>query len=213
MGFRPKDENELAILSDDDLVAYLVAARDAGQDEEVRRATGVLVFGRYSQQLGLIRKKVRSPQDAEDILGEVILDMLNAVFRGIHTGEFFSLFFRIRDRRIADFYKKAEREPDSETERSDGPDLIQELLGMEEFSGESEVRMLIDDCLSQHSERDQAVIRMRIDGYASKEVAERINRGNLGGEKKMTPANVDQIFARFKHRLRPELFPGEGGEE
>ncbi len=212
LSFRPKDERQLEQLSDDQLVAYIVGARDGGYDDEVRTATSILVFRRYRQQLAFIRKKVRSPEDAEDILGDVILDMLNAAFRGTFTGEFFSLFFIIRDRRIADHYKKIEGEPEAATSNPDGPDLIEELLGSEEFTDESEVRMLIEQCLSQYPDRDRAIIAMRIEGFPSREVAETVNRQRIGGETKMSPANVDQIFARFKHRLRPELFPDEGGD-
>ncbi len=212
MSFRPKNEHQLSKLSDDDLVAYLIAARDAGHDDEVRKATGILVYSRYRQQLAFIRKKVRSAEDAEDILATVTLDMLSAAFRGNYTGQFFSLFFTIRDRRIADFHEKAGREPEAEPVNPEGPDLIEELLGSEEFAGESEVRMLIDECLESVSPRDQEIVRMRRDGFPSKEVADRINQGNLGGKTKMTPANVDQIYARFKHRLHPELFPEDGGE-
>jgi len=212
LSFRPKDEYQLSKLSDDDLVAYLIAARDSGHDDEVRKATGVLVYSRYRQQLAFIRKKVRSAEDAEDILATVILDMLSAAFRGNHTGQFFSLFFTIRDRRIADYYEKAGREPEAEPVNPDGPALIEELLGSEEFASESDARMVIEQCLSAMSHRDQEIVRMRMEGFPSKEVAYRINQGNLDGKTKMTPANVDQIYARFKHRLHPELFPEDGGD-
>ncbi len=212
MSFRPKDERQLEQLSDEQLVEYLVEARDAGYDEAVRTATSILVFRRYRQQLAIIRKKVKSLQDAEDILGDVILDMLSAAFRGNFTGEFFSLYFTIRNRRIADYYKKIGREPVSVDPRPDGPDLIEELLGSEEFTSESEVRMLIHESLSGESGRNREIIRMRIEGLPSRDVAEEVNQRQIGGETQMSPANVDQIFARFKHRLRPELFPDEGGD-
>lgn len=211
MKFRRKDDHELQNLSDDDLVAYVVEARNAGLDEEVRKGVGILVFRRYDQQLAFIEKKVRQPEDAEDILSEVITDMLKAAFKGDYTGEFFSLFFVIRDRRIADFYKKGEREPEFEHPPDDG-DLIDILVETGDFTDESEVRMFVDDVLSGYSERDCLVIRKRIDGHPAKEVALSVNESGDDGGKSMTPANVDQIYARFKHRLRPELFPAQGGD-
>jgi RNA polymerase sigma factor (sigma-70 family) len=210
LSFRPKDERQLEQLSDDLLVAYIVEARDGGYDHELRTATSILVFRRYPQLLASIRKKVRSAEDAEDLLGETILDMLKAAFRGTFAGEFFSLFYVIRNSRIADYYKRADRDPEFETSHSDGPDLIEELLGSEEFTAESEVRMLIEECLAEYPERDATLIRMRIDGFPSKEVAAKVNRLGIAGQTEMTPANVDQIFARFKRRLRPGLFPDEG---
>ncbi|MEX0620764.1 MAG: sigma-70 family RNA polymerase sigma factor [Solirubrobacterales bacterium] len=212
MKFRQKNDHELENLSDDELVAYLVEARDAGFDKEVIRGTGFLIFPRYDQQLAFIRKKVRRREDAEDILGEVIADMLKAAFRGQYTGEFFSLFFVIRDRRIADYYKKSERGPEAAFESGDESDLIGQLVSTGDFTDESEVWMVIEDVLSAHSERDTLVIRQRIDGHPARQVAESVNESGNGGNPGMTPANVDQIYARFKHRLRPELFP-EGGRD
>jgi hypothetical protein len=52
---------------------------------------------------------------------------------------------------------------------------------------------------------------MRIDGHPAKQVAESLNGSGEGANAGMTPANVDQIYARFKNRLRPELFPEAGG--
>jgi RNA polymerase sigma factor (sigma-70 family) len=208
--FRKKDEDELQHLSDDDLVAYVVEARNAGFDSEVRAATGILVFRRYDQQLAFVQKKVKHREDAEDILGDIIADMLRAAFRGEYTGEFFSLFFVIRDRRIADFYKKAGREPEIESPSGDDRNLIETLVETGDFTGESDVRMLLEDALSGHSERDRMLIRLRIDNHPAKAVAKKVNESGIGGDTTMTPANVDQIYARFKHKLRPELFPDEG---
>lgn len=211
MKFRRKDDHELQNLSDDDLVAYVVEARNAGLDEEVRKGVGMLVFRRYETQLAIINKKVRQLEDAEDILSDVIADMLKAAFRGDYTGEFFSLFLVIRDRRIADFYRKGEREPEFERPSDDG-DLVGILVETGDFTDESEVRMVLDEVLSEYSDRDRLVIRKRIDGHPAKEVALSINESGADGSKPMTPANVDQIYARFKHRLRPELFPAQGGD-
>lgn len=212
MKFRKKDDYELQNLSDDDLVAYVVDARNAGREEEFRAGIAILVFRRYNQQLAFIQKKVKQREDAEDILGEVIADMMKAAFRGEHTGEFFSLFFLIRDRRIADFYKRAEREPELQGPQDDDGDLIDILVETGDFADESEVRLVLEDVLSEYSERDRLVIRKRIDSYPAKEVAEIVNQSGISGNQAMTPANVDQIYARFKHRLRPELFPPEGSD-
>lgn len=212
MKFRKKDEDELQHLSDDDLVAYVVEARNAGLDAEVRLGTAMLVFRRYDQQLAFVQKKVKHPEDAEDILGDIIADMLKTAFRGDYTGEFFSLFFVIRDRRIADFYKKAEREPEIANPSGDDQDLIGTLVETGDFTDESAVRMLLAEALSGYSERDQMVIQLRIDNHPAKAVAKAVNEKGFAGASEMTPSNVDQIFARFKHKLRPELFPEEGGD-
>ncbi len=79
--FRAKSEHELSELSDDDLVAYLVAARDAGRDAEVGTATGMLMFRRYRQIHSAVRIKVRDRMDAEDIVQQVMEDTLKAAFR------------------------------------------------------------------------------------------------------------------------------------
>jgi DNA-directed RNA polymerase specialized sigma24 family protein len=210
--FKAKDEDELQHLSDDDLVAYVVDARNAGFDQEVRTGTGILVFRRYDQQLAFIQKKVKRLEDAEDILGEAIAGMMKLAFKGTHTGEFFSLFFVIRDRRIADFYKKAEAEPEFAGPSGDDDNLIEILVGTGDFAGESEVRMVIEATLSTFSERDRMVVRARIDDQPAKDVARMVNESGIGGDSVMNPANVDQIYARFKHRLRPQLFPDEGGD-
>lgn len=212
MKFRPKNDQELENVSEDERVAYLVQARNAGFDQEVLRGIGFLIYPRYKKEISLIRKRVKSEHDAEEILGDVMADLLKAAFRGEHTGEFFALFYTIRDRRIADYYKKIERTPEmahpSATE--DGGDFIDSLAPVDDFTGESEAWMVIEDVLATHSERDRMVIRLRIDGHPARQVADTVNDADLDGGAVMTPANVDQIYTRFRNRLRPGLL-AEGG--
>jgi DNA-directed RNA polymerase specialized sigma24 family protein len=208
--FRKKSESQLNTLSDDELVAYLVAARDSGHDDEVRLATSILVFGRWDQQLALVLTKIDSYEDAEDITGVVMMQTIEAAFDGTHTGQFFSLMNVIRKARIADYYAKKERTPDQG--HGDDDELIEKLFADGSLEDEVTTRMLLDQILEGESERDRYIVGKRIEGHPSNEVAEMVNSRGKSGDGEMTGTNVDQIFSRFRKKARSFFFP-EGQEK
>jgi hypothetical protein len=208
--FIPKSELELEQLNDDELVAYLVAARDADAQEAVVTATGVLVFRRYEVQFLLIRGKVGTDHEAEEILAAVFESALRSPFKGSHTGEFFALLNIIRKRRVADFHQKKNSEGDQQ-QPADDDDIFSGVAGPDDPEGEVVALVLLQELLAEESERDRMVIEMKIDGHVAKQIAERVNEEFPDLDPPMTFENVDQIFSRFKRRARPLLL-GEKGD-
>lgn len=209
MKFRPKGENELSRLSDDDLVAYLSAARYAGQDDQVRVATGIFVQSRLGQLRNRARLKVDDDRDVEDIVQDTIEDTLRAAFRGESPGELFSMMNTILKRRIADFYARREGTPVFAGPDADGNDPLDAVADAEDDITGLLSQAVVDEELAGCSDRDRMVVEMKIGGYASQEIADQVSASGHDGAEGMTQANVDQIFSRFRKQLRgPLLDPG-----
>lgn len=205
--FEAKSETEQAILSDDDLVAYLVAARDAGQDAEVRRGAGMLVFRRHRQVRAAVGVKVEDRMDAEDIVQQVMEDTIKAAFRGVHAGEFFAMMNTIRTRRVADYFEKKNTTPKTVQPREDGANPWEDIEDERDPIEDLEIGMTLDDALSSYSERDRVIIEKKIDGFPAKQIAEDVAASGLAGAEGLTPSNVDKVFSRFREASLPEFFP------
>jgi RNA polymerase sigma factor (sigma-70 family) len=203
--FRSKNESELRNLDDDELVDYMVKARDRGHDAEVRLAAWILVGGRYRQILALVRQKVRDYHDAEDITQTVIEQAVKARFDGIHTGQFFSMVVTIRKRRVADYLEKKARQPALESPEPDGSDPYSGLSTGDDFEAGVDLTLLCEDLLDECSERDRMVIQLRIQGHAAKEVAEAVSASGVDGSDGLTSLNCDTIYSRFRKKLRLTL--------
>lgn len=102
-----KTESELDRLSDDELLAWVTKAREAGDIEQARNACGMLAFRHEDRVEAKIRIRT-SPEHAEDIFMTVMESVVRSAFDGKFMGEFGSWINRITQRRIADFYKKRE---------------------------------------------------------------------------------------------------------
>lgn len=200
MKFRAKSEHELSHLSDDDLVAYLVAARGAGQEGEVRTAAGILVWRRHQVLLALVRLKVDDDRDVEDIVQQILEDAIKAAFNGEHAGEFFSLMKTIQERRVADFYAKRNRIPKQAGSHEDGTGPLDDLADGEDLIAGSIAEAALDKVLDDYSERNRTVITMKMDGHPAREIADRLGDG-------LSAANVDQIFSRFRKEFRAAYYP------
>ncbi len=106
LNFRPKTENELDRLSDDQLIVEIVAARDAGDHDAARAALGVLAFRRYDDVVRRVLIKVPHA-DAEDVASEVFISAMKSAFDGTSVGEFVNWLQTITKRRIADYHRAA----------------------------------------------------------------------------------------------------------
>jgi hypothetical protein len=207
--FRPKGENELSRLSDDDLVAYLSAARDAGQDDQVRRATGIFVFSRIEVLKARAKLKIEQDEDVEEIVQDTIEGTLRAAFDGQSPGELFNLMDTVLRRRIADFYMKRERSLSFAGPDPDGNDPLDQYADTEEAIPGLLSRVVLDEQLGLCSDRDRMIIEMKMAAHPSLDIAEKVSGSGLPDSAGMTAANVDQIWRRFKVRVRqPLLEPG-----
>jgi RNA polymerase sigma factor (sigma-70 family) len=208
LGFRPKDEYQLSKLQDDDLVAYVIAARDAGHDEEVRKTTWMLVDRRKDQVTGLVRSKIRNPDDAEDVLQQVFEGALRARFKGEFTGEFFAMLFKIARNKIADYFEGKAKEQAHFEPVSEDSDPLDGIADGDDFETGVDTGLVYREVLAGFSDRDQMVIRLKIRGYPAKEVAEIVSSSGVEEGEGMTAANCDQVFSRFKKKLRERLSGG-----
>lgn len=214
--FEPIPDSKLQVLADEQLVEYMRSSRTAGLPEEVRRASGILLwrdYGRIKQKVGL---KV-PPGSIEDVAGSVMLSVLEATITASSIGEVRSLVNTITARRIADFTDKRARTPTSDplAEEHDGEDQIYPGGQPSTPDGTSQVAAdeLIEQALEGISEQHRRVIELggkehdRFEGRSAREVAEqiRVEFGNTISE-----ANVHQILSRFRLRLKKLVDPGDG---
>ena len=199
---RPKTENELATLEDDELIAYAVDARNSDRQEDFRSAVGVFI----SRRIGLVTFWVGKKADgdeADEIAGKVFVSIFEGAGRikGSSPGEIVEWMRTVTARRIADHYRSKEKQPDISSLDGQPGDENEwsKPVGDPDSTGGVELGMVIEEALRQLDEVKREVVELRIDGYSSKEVAE------ASRDDDMTPANVDKIFSRFRKTLAGEL--------
>lgn len=215
MNFRPRKEHELALLTDDELIAYIVAARDAGFADEARVAMGILAFRR----LGDVRRRVaiKVPKaDVDDVAMEVMASALKAAFAGECMGEFVSLLHTITDRRVADFHRSRKPQDDPLPEENAGDeDVWGRTLATDDFTVEIDLRAVADQALGELSSPHRAVVEHYVfRRETAREAAEAVNM-SCGEEldRPMTEDNVHQIAKRFRDRMRELLDEARGSED
>ena len=206
--FRRLNDGELGRLSDEALVDYIVAAREAGEREAEKHAVGHLAFGFERTIFGWVRMGMRSAsrEDIADVVMEVQHSAIRSSFEGKVIGEFGAFLKRITQRRVADFFRQRGRtlsadplpEENQGDERVWGGDPHDE-----DFTASAELRDVIDRVLSTRSEQQREVIRLygpNVAGFLdlpADQVAARIEG--------MSTDNVHKIWSRFRQDLRGEL--------
>ena len=107
--FEELPEHHLSELSDEQLVDYLRAAREAGAHEAMKPAIGILVYGYWDVLVNRARMKL-PPADVEDVASEAIYSAIASAFDGKSVGEFRSWLHTILSRRIADHLEGRKRQ-------------------------------------------------------------------------------------------------------
>lgn len=210
--FRWRSEAELYEMDDLGLVQHVHNAKAAGQDDQARLATHMLLF-KHERRMRH-RVAVRMPDHlahhaesaAEWVLERVSRSALKLGFEGQSVGEWVNWWGRAIDRQCISFWRTAEgqsleRQQALASEHAGDDDTAADTLG-EPLDVE---RLVAQAC---YSEIVQAVLgRMRNpmhmqairlafwDDLESSEVARRCGT---------TAANVDQIKSRFKKDLTQE---------
>jgi DNA-directed RNA polymerase specialized sigma24 family protein len=180
--FRPLGEAELVRLADDELIAYVRAARAVGHASG-RVALAVLVYGHWHNVARRVALKV--PVAAvEDVTSEVLVSALQSAFDGSSEGEFGVWLRTITARRIADFHRRPRAvtvplEDVSAEAPSDGVVLVADA-----------VERVLSRLSAEHRRVVEAVV---FEGRAASEVDG------------VSAANVHQITSRFRRALREEL--------
>lgn len=211
MPFRKKSESELEQLSDDELVDYVVAARRAGDADEMRAGLAFLSWGRRDQIFAWIRLKVSNVDDADELVSDVLEAAIKARFKGEHTGEFVNMLKKITQFKIADYHeamsRKREREKAMVT-ADDGSDPVEALSDVIDGFGVAELEMVIAGVLEEEAPRTKMVTELKLDGHPAKEVAKSVTDA-FPEENEMTSSNVDKIFSRFRQKLGAALREGD----
>lgn len=201
MDFHPKSESELASFEDDAIIEYISAARDSGDQEQMRTALGIFVFRRYDQIVNRIRLKVDSDQDVEDLTMRVISDVMTAKFEGEHVGEAVNLMTTIVKRRIADFYESRNKRQETPLPgNADEDQPTPELSTGEDFTRGLELAEITREAVNELSGSHSMVVQLSLTGLRAEEVASRVNE-SLILEKPMTGPNVHQITKRFRDKI------------
>ncbi len=206
--FAELPEYQLQHRSDDDLISYIRAAREAGRHDAMKPAIGVLAFGYWDNLIN--RARVKLPEsDVEQVAGEALESAIASAFDGQSVGEFRSWLNTILSRRIADHYQKRERTLPTEK-------LVTEHQGEDEVWGDEPsvafegdalyARQCVDDALEELPEAHREVVRLYVFGpHSAASVVERVGGG-------MTEANVHQISSRYQRRVKELLGEGESAE-
>ena len=195
--FRPLPDPELERLDDDELIAHLRAASDAGDRAQARKALQILVWGHYD--LVAARLSLRLPAHVvEDQAADVIVRAITSSFAGESVGQFRAWLTTIMKRAVADYYAKAARRlPEMPLEPA-GDDRPGPEPWSPDDSGYVEVQLIIQTCLEELSEPHRRVIEVVVLEGRPAEDAEREVDG-------MSAANAYQIASRFRKRLRDLL--------
>ncbi|GEM_PF-3188292 len=201
MKFRPKNQNELAKLEDEGLVAYLVSARNAGDPEAMSGAVYALVERRTPMVQGMVARKApphRREELVADIISEAVISASKS-FQGEHVGEFVNFIRTVASRKIADSTDRNNRQiqagpldnedespwkPEPEADTGDPGDIVA-------------LREAIDNVMATRNETHRKIIIMRRAGIPSKQVVSKLEGQSV--------ANVDKVFSRFAKDLRKEL--------
>ena len=204
--FRERPDRELERLSDEELIEYIVGARDAGRLDACNRAGAILVHGYWDIAVARCRLKV-PPADAEDVAGQAVVSAITTfAFAGGSIGEFRGWLHTIVDRRIADYHRARERKspPEALPETGGDEDAVWGVEPWEEGeAGAIDVQSVVDQAFAELSETHQRVVELYgFEDLSAVDAAAQIPD--------MTEANVHQIYTRFRARLRELL--AEAGE-
>ena len=194
-------------LADEQILAYVVAARTAGQPAHAGRALQILAFGYRDIVLFRVSRKVPR-HDAEEVADAGLLRAIGAAlkpgaFAGGTVGEFRSWMHTIVDRQVVDYWRKAGRSPEEtqlpeEHEGDDDTRGSTAAIAPDE-SGAVDVQAVIDQALGELGDAHRGVIeRYVFGGRSAGETAQELGDG-------MTENNVHQIAARFRKRMRELL--------
>lgn len=204
--------------SDEELVAYVVAAYDADHPEAAKLAAGMITWRQTPLVEGRVAAKI-PVSEREDVVMAVFESFIRSAFDGKVILSVSAFIATIAKRRIADFHRERERIPGQEP-------LLSEHLGEEEIWGEEpyaedaaaeiEIKDAIERVIIRRSELHRRMIMLYapepMDGehLSGAEVVERIAADT--GET-VSVDNVQQVWRRFKVELEKELRAGDHGRD
>ena len=205
--FEELPEHHLSELSDDQLVDYLRAAREAGALDAMNLALGVLVFGYWDVLVNRARLKLPSA-DVEDVASECMSSAIASAFDGKSVGEFRAWMHTILSRRIADHLDARKRKPKTEklvTEHAGEDEVWGEEPSSEEFSVEALYTL---ECIkTAHGELENPLHRQVVDLHIFGPLSATETAAEIGDG--LSEDNVHKIASRFLKRVRELLDEGD----
>jgi DNA-directed RNA polymerase specialized sigma24 family protein len=205
--FRELPDHHLQTLSDEQLIAYTRAARDAGRHAAMKPAVAVLAYGYWDNLVNRARLKLPE-SDVEQVAGEVLESAITSAFDGRSVGEFRSWLHRILSRRIADYWQKRERTVPVQPLPQAGDEGFAGREPSVDFEGDA---LHAHECVRRALEEVENPLHLRVirlylfAPHSAAEAAELVGNG-------MSEANVHQISSRFQRRVK-QLLDDAGTEE
>jgi len=197
-GFQPRLDHELDGLTDEDLIAYVRAARDAGDRIAAQRGLAILVYGHWENTRRRVALKVPA-HHVEDITGDVITAALEAAFNGTSVGELVNWLKTITARKIADHYRRGRGAEPVAAALGGATDDDHPALdpGEPDETGYVAVQDAIERVLERRSVEHRSVVeRVVFEGYSARDA---------GRPHGIRENNAHQIVSRFRSDLRDEL--------
>ncbi len=204
--FRPLKEHELSSLSDQQLIDYVGAARDADKLDDAQTALGVLVFRHYANVRGRVRMKIPA-DDVEDIAMEAVTSAIRSAFDGTSRGEFHGWLHKIVSRRIADYHGKNTIDTTPLPEEHGDDESVWGVSGIEpDPTTAVDVESVIEQALGELSEPHRLVIqKYAFEDLSAADAAAAVNSELPDLNPVMSEQNVNQIVSRFRKRVRELL--------
>lgn len=212
MTFRPRPRNELLNLPDEKLIEYSVAARDAGETEELANGVAAFVCVRLPMVRGLVARRISDPELRQEVVNEVMASALESAhsLRASHVGEFVNWLKTIVHCRCVDHIDRQSRKDRHELTADSRPGGDEsgwafEVADLSDEQGAVATIELVGEILAARSPLHRRAIQLKLDGYPAIEIS-----AMLAAEGGITPANVDKVFSRFRRELRDDLGESDG---
>lgn len=205
---KPLSESELEKLSSDELIDRIRRATDAGCLDVARGLLAHLCWRHFADVHRRVSMKVAA-RDAEDVAMEAITSAIRSAFDGTSVGEFVNWLSTIVRRRIADYHRASEGDPDVgplPEEQQGEDDVWGGQPSVADETGAIDVQSVIDECLTDLSEPHRDVIELNvfqdIDAGAT---AETVNDHFPALDPPMSATNVHKVVSRFRGCVREKL--------
>ena len=205
--FEELNDTGIDRLSDEQLLAYIADARDAGRPDAAMHGVRHLIWRHVDSVRARVQKKF--PEHlVDDITHDILVEAIASAFDGRTIKQFFKWLNVVVSNQIADIWrgtkgKQIEFEKEHASLHADDDDEHRTVDPADiAEDGVVELETIRDEVLAEFSEAHQAAIDLRIQGYKSKEVAEMTG---------LSANNVDKILERFRKRLRERLEEAERG--
>jgi len=205
--FREKPDYELDKLSDEELIAYVVAARRAGNDAAAKLGLGIFAHRNFDLLVGRARAKPYISQaDAEDIAGQVIEAAFKAAFNGQFYGEAMAFLSRVLFNKVNDFYRKLHftdsLPEDQDPEDRKGP----AVATVEDETDVVDLFDVVERRSALLSPEHRLVVDLFVfDGHDAIETAAKVNKAFRELNPPMSDQNVHKIASRYRKDLRSDL--------